>query len=86
MVGPSLLGPGLCPEAAAAVVEHAFAELGVDEIECGHFADNSRSARVIARLGFQPDGRKPIYSVARGAQVECAMFRLTRAGYEATER
>ena len=46
-------GRGLMPEAAEAVMEYGFAELGFRRIWCSHYMENDRSRRVIEKLGFQ---------------------------------
>lgn len=46
-------GQGLMPEAARALIDYSFSELALDAITCGHFVENSRSRRVIEKLGFR---------------------------------
>ncbi len=45
-------GQGLMPEAAAAVIDWLFTEKDVDIITVAHMISNTRSERVIRRLGF----------------------------------
>ena len=45
-------GQGLMPEAARIVIDYCFRELGLDALTCGHFVENTRSQRVIEKLGF----------------------------------
>ena len=46
-------GRGLMPEAVRAVIEYGFKTLGLDAFTCDHFAENSRSRRVIEKCGFK---------------------------------
>ena len=49
---PEHWGRGLATEAAAAALEHAFVVLKADAIFCGHNPQNTKSPRVLAKLGF----------------------------------
>lgn len=46
-------GRGLMPEAVRAVITYLFETVGLDFILVGHFAQNSRSRRVIEKCGFR---------------------------------
>jgi ribosomal-protein-alanine N-acetyltransferase len=46
-------GRGLAPEAARAVIDFCFGELGLDALTCGHFISNRQSKRVIEKCGFR---------------------------------
>jgi putative acetyltransferase len=46
------------PEAARAVLDHAFREMGCDMITVFHHPENIRSRRVIEKLGFLRRGYK----------------------------
>lgn len=50
----SYWGQGLMTEAVIALMHHAFIDLGLLEIVCGHEISNHRSRRVIEKVGFQP--------------------------------
>jgi RimJ/RimL family protein N-acetyltransferase len=43
---------GYAFEAGSAVIDHAFAALGVPELFAGHHPENHASRRVLAKLGF----------------------------------
>ncbi|MDX6476601.1 MAG: [ribosomal protein S5]-alanine N-acetyltransferase [Gaiellaceae bacterium] len=45
-------GRGLASQALAALVEHAFTELGLHRLEAGTLVDNVASQRVLVRNGF----------------------------------
>ncbi|HVL64898.1 MAG TPA: GNAT family protein [Actinomycetota bacterium] len=49
-------GRGYATEAVAAVVEHAFAELGLHRLELRAGVDNHGSNRVARKLGFRLEG------------------------------
>ena len=49
-------GRGLMPEAAEAVIEYGFNVLGLEIIAITTGPDNSRSRRVIEKLGFKYEG------------------------------
>ena len=43
------------PEAAAALLQRGFEELGMTTIWCGYYDGNQKSRRVQEKLGFQYD-------------------------------
>lgn len=45
-------GQGLIPEAAAALLRHAFEDLGMTAVWCGYYEGNEKSRRVQEKLGF----------------------------------
>ncbi len=49
-------GEGLMTEAASAVVDWAFCVLKLHRLNAGYVPDNTRSARVLSRLGFTVEG------------------------------
>lgn len=53
-IGKPYWGRGLIPEAARALIDHAFADLGCDQLWCAYFEGNAKSARVQKKLGFAP--------------------------------
>jgi RimJ/RimL family protein N-acetyltransferase len=48
-------GKGYALEAAQAVVDYAFGELGVSILRAGHHPEHLASRKVLLKLGFQPD-------------------------------
>ncbi len=56
-LGKPYWGFGFATEAARALIRHVFQTEGFDYLTCGHFRENPASARVIAKLGFEPSGR-----------------------------
>jgi len=49
-------GKGLAKEAAFAIVEHAFADLGIPALFAGHHPKNFASASILQSLGFSKTG------------------------------
>jgi ribosomal-protein-alanine N-acetyltransferase len=76
-------GKGLMTEAAGALVRHAFEDLGMAGLSAGHFKENFRSGRVLAKLGFRYAGEGLRYSRARSADVVHVDVVLTRAQWQA---
>jgi ribosomal-protein-alanine N-acetyltransferase len=71
-------GFGYATEAARALIRHVFQKEGFDYLTCGHFRENAASARVIAKLGFEPSGEALRDCAARGNKSRCITYRLTR--------
>lgn len=51
-VGKPYWGRGIIPEASRELIRHAFEDLGIDGLWCGHYEGNDRSHRVQEKLGF----------------------------------
>ncbi len=51
-LGAEFWGKGLMTEAAQAVLQHGFTDLGLSRIWCAYFSGNDRSAATQKRLGF----------------------------------
>ena len=54
-LGKPFWGRGYMPEAAAALLQRGFEELGMTAIWCGYYDGNQKSRRVQEKLGFQYD-------------------------------
>jgi ribosomal-protein-alanine N-acetyltransferase len=70
---------GYATEAVRALVDYAFATDGFAYLTVGHFSDNPASARVIAKVGFTPQGKEVRDCAARGDKAHCLIYRLDRA-------
>ncbi|MGB3022087.1 MAG: GNAT family N-acetyltransferase [Methyloceanibacter sp.] len=77
-LGKPYWGMGYATEAARALILHAFEKEGFDYLTSGHFRENPASARVIAKLGFEPSGEVLRPCAARGNKSRCLTYRLTR--------
>ena len=51
-IGVPFWGKGLIPEAAEELIRHAFEDLRLQTIWCGHFEGNYKSKRVQEKCGF----------------------------------
>ena len=49
-------GQGIATETASALVDHAFSQLALPRVVAVVYPDNLPSRRVLAKLGFAPDG------------------------------
>jgi RimJ/RimL family protein N-acetyltransferase len=69
-------GGGLATEACSALIAIART-LGLPSLQGSHFMDNTASARVLEKLGFEPVGIiAPRMSCARGKEVPARLMRL----------
>ena len=51
-IGKPFWGQGLIPEAARALLQYAFEDLGMRAVWCGYYEGNAKSKRVQEKLGF----------------------------------
>lgn len=79
-LGPPAWGMGYATEAAATLLDAAFAE-GVAAIETTVYQDNAASRRVLDKLGFRLVGRGEKLCPARGIVVPEDRMRLDRADW-----
>jgi RimJ/RimL family protein N-acetyltransferase len=52
-LGKPYWGQEIMPEASMELIRHAFEDLGMSKVWCGHYADNKQSARVQEKCGFR---------------------------------
>ncbi len=76
--GTHFWGHGYATEAARAVIDHAFSEIGCEELRSGARISNPASRRVLEKCGFQWTGvgLYRIRSIASSAPID--RFRLDR--------
>lgn len=77
-IGKPYWGRGYATEAARALIRYAFERERFDYLTVGHFKENPASARVIAKLGFEPSGEVLRDCAARKARSRCLTYRLYR--------
>ena len=75
-MGKPFWGQGLMPEAARALLRHAFEDLGMEKVWCGFYDGNEKSKRVQEKLGFRyqwttPDVDVPLMGEKRIGHVNC---------------
>lgn len=76
--GSQRWGKGLGTATAAAMVLHAFDELGLELLRATVHEPNGRSIRVVRRLGFQEVGMLPELEEYLGERVRVVEFELRR--------
>lgn len=55
---PEFWGRGYALEAGRGVLAYGFSQLGLTELFAGHHPDNTVSAKMLLRLGFEPSHRE----------------------------
>ena len=60
-VDQRLAGRGIIPTAVALAVDYCFGRMGLHRVEIAIRPENVRSLRVVAKLGFRPEGLRPRY-------------------------
>jgi RimJ/RimL family protein N-acetyltransferase len=77
-LGVAFWGKGYATEAARAVIDHAFGELGYDTLLAGARVSNPASRRVLQKCGFQWTGVGLYRIRALASSAPCDRFRLDR--------
>lgn len=77
-LGVQFWGKGYATEAARAVIDHAFGELGYDTLLAGARVSNPASRRVLEKCGFQWTGVGLYRIRALASSAPCDRFRLDR--------
>jgi RimJ/RimL family protein N-acetyltransferase len=67
-------GRGIATRAVGLLVEWSFRELGMERIQGLVHPDNPRSARVLERLGFRPEGLLRAYRVGEAGREDRILF------------
>ena len=77
-IGVQYWGRGYATEAARALIDHAFADLGYEELHAGARVSNPASRRVLEKCGFQWTGvvLRRVRAISSSAPVD--RFRLDR--------
>jgi RimJ/RimL family protein N-acetyltransferase len=75
-LGREWWGRGYATEATREVLRYGFDVKRVPGFTSSHFVDNSASANVLRKLGFEPSGRGRIICAARGYEVEAVTYWL----------
>ena len=82
---PDYWGKGYATEAARALVQHGFREMGLERISSWCIADNIASARVLERLGFRQEGVLRRNEYFKDRWWDTLLFALLRDEWEALE-
>ena len=75
-LSPQYWGRGYATEAACAIVNFGFGELGLQRISSWCIADNVASTRVLERLGFRQEGRLTRNEYFKGRWWDTLLFAL----------
>jgi RimJ/RimL family protein N-acetyltransferase len=79
VIGVDHWGQGYATEAAHALIDHAFTDLGFEELRAGARVSNPTSRRVLEKCGFQWTGVVLQRIRAINSSAPCDRFRLDRA-------
>lgn len=69
-------GQGLMHEALTAAIAHVFQDMKLHRIMANYQSDNTRSAHLLARLGFQREGEARSYLLINGAWTDHVLTSL----------
>lgn len=76
--GASFAGRGYTTAAVEAAVRFAFERLGLHRVEAACVPENARSARVLEKCGFEPEGRARAYLQIDGRWRDHSLFGIVR--------
>ena len=79
---PEFWGNGYATEAARLLVIYSLDELNARRVEAMVQADNPASERILAKLGFQEEGRKREAYYKEGEYKDISFWRLLRSEFE----
>ncbi len=74
-------GNGYAPEAAQAVLQVGFCELGLNRIEARYMVENTASARVMEKLGMHPEGVRRQELYIKGQYRDIGYYSILRDEY-----
>ncbi|KMJ57270.1 acetyltransferase [Bacillus sp. LL01] len=84
-IGRPYWGKGYGTEAARAVVDYGFKELGLNKVFAGAFADNPGSWRIMEKVGMKHEGTWRQHAMRDGRFVDLAYYGLLREDFEKEE-
>lgn len=85
-VAPPAQGRGYVTEAARALLDAAYTQMGLHKITVGCIAENLRSKRVIEKLGFRPVGVQRDHAFRHGRWWDHLSYELTAPEWLAIAR
>lgn len=77
-IGKAYWGKGYCTEAATAVIEFGFEQLGLNRVFAYHMLRNPASGRVMEKLGMMPEGELKQHTKKWGVFEDVALFGILR--------
>jgi ribosomal-protein-alanine N-acetyltransferase len=78
-IGVPHWGNGYSTEAAGAMMDYAFGELGVNRIVAAHFARNPASGKVLQKIGMAHEGTQRQHFRKWGEFVDAEMYAMLRS-------
>jgi [ribosomal protein S5]-alanine N-acetyltransferase len=84
-IAPALWGRGLIVEAATAVLDHAFIDLGLERVFATADAENRQSWRVMEKLGMQREGYHRSERILRGERRDWVYYGILRGEWRARQ-
>lgn len=79
-------GQGYATEAVRAMLEHLFGVQRLHRVSAECDARNRRSARLLTRVGFRREGRRPEFTWSRGEWTDDLLFGLLAREHHRTAR
>ena len=83
---PDYWGRGYVPEAARALIDLGFKELGLHKIELTCFGYNAQSQRVAEKLGFTLEARIRDRKDAQGNRCDSLIYGLLKSEWETQDQ
>ncbi len=81
----STAGRGYMTEGLGLVIRYVFEELGLHRLEADIQPENTRSSRLVARLGFRLEGHSPAFQLIHGEWRDHDRWAITRQDLERTD-
>lgn len=82
-MGCAYWNKGLMPEAAKAVIDFLFSEVGVNRVEITHAVPNPASGRVAQKCGLSLEGtRRECFKSAAGEFLDVSIYGIVRSQWE----
>ena len=81
-LGVPYWGHGYTTEAARAVVDYAFADVGVNRVFACHFTRNPASGRVLLKIGMQHEGTMRQHIVKWDEPIDIDYYGIVREDWE----
>ncbi|SCK58073.1 ribosomal-protein-alanine N-acetyltransferase [Streptomyces sp. WMMB 714] len=78
-------GRGYMTEGLGLVIRYAFGELGLHRLEADIQPENTRSSKLVARLGFRLEGHSPAFQLIDGEWRDHDRWAITRQDRERTD-
>jgi ribosomal-protein-alanine N-acetyltransferase len=83
-ITPAHWGNGYVTEAARAVLEFAFEDLGLHRVYADHFPNNPASGRVMLKIGMKPEGIRREHLKKGDVYHDAVCFGMLRTDWQGT--